>query len=75
MTAICNGHEIVCPDGRVRHYPYHNKGDADADAKHASTKGCSFFKNKSRLETSQPPCPSGKHKTRPVAFAHGTGAR
>jgi hypothetical protein len=25
----CAGWEIVCPDGRVRDYPYHNKGDAE----------------------------------------------
>ena len=58
--------EIVCPDGRVRHFPYTNAEDASADADLCASRGCRFYATPSDLETSQPPCPGGLHRTRAV---------
>lgn len=73
-----HGYEIVCPDGRVRHYPYHNKGDALSTARtvsdpawHGERGACRIAPNPSPLEESQPPCPGGKHTVRPVTFTCG----
>jgi hypothetical protein len=33
---LCQGFEVVCPDGLVRGYPFHSLGDAESEAKHAS---------------------------------------
>lgn len=70
----CTGYwEIVCPDGRLRHYPYHNRGDAEADAralsdpKRFAARGCRLGPGSSARERSQPPCPGGLHVVRPVA--------
>lgn len=61
------GYEVVCPDGRVRHYPYHNKGDADCDCGLMNEQQkCSFYPKPGRLERSQPPCPLGEHFVRPM---------
>lgn len=67
------GYEIVCPDGRVRRYPYHNQGDALSDAKHVTHRGClrmgGVFETPSELETSLPDCPGGEHTVRgPVSI-------
>lgn len=32
----CAGWELVCPDGRVRFWPYHNRGDCQGHANMAS---------------------------------------
>lgn len=73
MSALCHGYEIVCPDGVVRHYPYHNKGDADCDAGLYSPArhGCGLRKYDA-LKPDDPRglCPQGDHAVRPVAFAH-----
>ena len=62
----CGGWEIVCPDGRVRHYPFHGKGDADADAEEMLSRCCQVWKQPSELKISQPPCPEGRHTVRAV---------
>lgn len=71
MTALCHGYEIVCPDGVVRHFPYHNEGDADCDAKSYATRGCGV-RDYDRLKPGDPrgPCPQGGHTVRPRAFTH-----
>lgn len=56
--------EIVCPDGRVRHFPYMHEGDAEADAKHATEKNCRFYDKKSSLEEQHGDCPGGVHSVR-----------
>ena len=64
--------EVVCPDGDVRHYPYHNRGDAEAHADRASDpswfarRGCRLAPKPAPLEASRPPCPGGRHEARPV---------
>jgi len=74
MSVLCHGYEIACPDGHVRRYPYHNKGDADSDARRVNAKGClrlgGAFKKSSPLEEALPPCPGGEHVVRPIAFTH-----
>jgi len=67
------GFQIVCPDGRVRRYPYHSHGDAKSDAEHVTQRGClrmgGVFETPSELEASQPPCPGGEHTVRgPVSI-------
>jgi len=71
----CAGWEVVCPDGRVRGYPYHNHGDAKAHAQKSSDpiwfakrRSCRLAPEPSPIETSQPPCPGGKHHVRPIVF-------
>lgn len=70
------GWEIVCPDGRVRHFPYHNLGDAKSHARFASDpvhfakRGCRLAPKPSRLELGQPPCCGGKHAVRAMAIDH-----
>lgn len=69
MTLLTNGWEIVCPDDRVRHYPYHNYDDAKCDAKIYSERQCAdYFEEPSPLELAQPKCPEGIHTVRPIAF-------
>jgi len=62
------GWEVVCPDGRVRSYPFHNFGDADLEARMKTQRRCQLYPKQSDLEASQPPCPGGKHTTRTVVF-------
>lgn len=56
--------DIVCPDGRVRHFPYFNAVDAASDARMASERGCQFYPEPSRLERDAGPCPGGEHSVR-----------
>ena len=69
----CAGWEVVCPDGRVRHLPYHNLGDARSHARFASRpdhfarRGCRLAPNPGQLERSCSPCSGGEHAVRPVA--------
>ena len=75
MRASCAGWEVVCPDGRVRHPPYHNHGDAEADAAIYTRVGCiGRSKRPSRLAARQPPCPEGAHTVEAAAFTHLSGA-
>jgi hypothetical protein len=72
----CAGWEVVCPDGRVRHFPYHNLGDAKSHARHASDadwfakRGCRLAPKPSRLERSQPACCGGRHTVRALVIEH-----
>jgi hypothetical protein len=72
----CAGWEVVCPDGRVRHLPYHNRGDAQSHARFASRsdwfakRGCRLAPKPGQLERSQPPCSGGAHAVRPIAVLH-----
>lgn len=72
----CAGWEVVCPDGRVRHLPYHNLGDAQSHARFASRsdwfakRGCRLAPKPGQLERSQPPCSGGAHAVRPIAVLH-----
>jgi len=58
------GHEIVCPDGLVRLYPYHNEGDAKCDAEILTQRGCA----KDPIGQ-QPPCPGGLHTVRAATMS------
>ncbi len=56
--------EIVCPDDRVRHYPYRDIEDAQEDAISAA-KDCRLgYEEPSALELSMPACPGGVHMVR-----------
>lgn len=68
MAPLCTGYEVVCPDGCVRHYPFHNEGDAESTARLASERRCRLWPKPSPLELSQPPCPEGHHVVRPMVF-------
>jgi hypothetical protein len=58
--------EIVCADGQVRHYPYHNVEDAEEDAALAA-KDCGLgYEEPSFPQLSLPPCPGGVHTVRPL---------
>lgn len=73
---ICAGYEVVCPDGLIRHYPYHNRGDAEAHARKASDpkwfakRGCRLAPNPAKLELSMPPCSGGHHEIIPIPIVH-----
>ena len=56
--------EIVCPDGKVRHYPYLHEGDAEADARHAGERRCQFYAEPNHLEKLHGSCPGGAHRVR-----------
>lgn len=63
------GWEVVCPDGRVRGYPYINYGDAESAARIKTERGkCRLYPKPSPIELSQPPCPLGEHTVRPCVF-------
>ncbi len=64
----CAGWEVVCPDGRVRDYPYHNEGDAESMARAMTKRQCRIWKEADPIELSQPPCPEGKHTVRAISF-------
>lgn len=68
------GWEVVCPDGIVRHYPYHNKDDAEAEARYFTDTKCQRFKKKSPLEKQHPPCPGGEHTVRATVFCCPAGS-
>jgi hypothetical protein len=72
--ALCTGWEIVCPDGRVRHYPFHNFDDAEDAAEHCA-KRCDPFRVPSELMASQPPCPHGPHAVRPILMQDKASSR
>lgn len=61
--------EVVCPDGRVRDYPYTNEGDAESMAQAKGRYRCQCYPEPGEIETSQPPCPEGEHAIRRVAGA------
>ena len=60
------GWEIVCPDGKIRHYPYTNFDDAEFDAKLAAKGRCRFYLEPNELEVTHGPCPGGPHGVRPA---------
>jgi len=68
--AGCIGWEVACPDGRVRHYPFHNEDDAEGAAERATERGCRPAPVPCALVLSQPACPNGKHVVRLVAQLH-----
>ena len=71
-AAQCMGWEAVCPDGRVRHYPFHNEDDAEAAAERATARGCRPSPKPSDLVRSQPPCCGGIHVVRMLAHIHAS---
>ena len=65
----------------MRHWPYHNFGDAESHARYASDpawfkeRGCRLAPEPDDLELSQSPCKGGRHVTRPVLMTHGSRER
>lgn len=64
MTALHQGYELVCPDGKVRVHPYHNEGDAECDAQTLSERGCV-----PDPIGHYPLCPGGHHRVRPILMS------
>ena len=71
----CAGWEVRCPDDRVRHYPFHNLGDAESTARLASKRRCRLWPKPSPLELDQPPCPEGEHTVVPILVHHTKAER
>lgn len=56
-------HIIVCPDGKVRHYPYTNEDDALADAEAIDRERCPLT-CKDGTDSGLGPCPGRGHAVR-----------
>lgn len=56
-------YEIVCPDGKVRHFPYTNQGDAVVDARVADNR-CQFYPTPNEMERALPRCRAPGHWVR-----------
>lgn len=75
-TSACKGWEVVCPDGRVRTYPYHNREDAEdhaevvSDPEWFAERQCRLAPEPSPLELSQSACCGGPHRVRPIQAIH-----
>ena len=59
------GWQILCPDGKERHYPYINQGDAECDAALYSERGC---RSDPDMIVRHGPCPEGRHVLAPAVF-------
>lgn len=60
-----NGWRILCPDGKDRHFPYINHGDAACDARVIMERGrCTDDEHPHGLC----PDPSGKHEVVPCVY-------
>lgn len=77
---VCNGWQIVCPDGKVRHRPYDesNKQWAEDDAARYSLRifrggslirVCAAAHHDFPPDWSDPPCPQGDHRVEKIAPA------
>lgn len=73
MGHICAGWEVVCPDGCVRHFPYHNLGDAECDAEVFAEGRCELGLESRSSEANRSACPQGRHAVRSVMLAHDSG--
>jgi hypothetical protein len=71
------GWEIVCPDGHVRLYPYHNEHDAICDAA-VLTAAAEVARDRGLIGQrlcvpdpvgDHPPCPGGEHVHRAIQMA------
>lgn len=68
------GWQIVCPDGHVRHFPYHNRGDAECDASLVENRGCEDAVSGYRQGEPLPPCPGGRHTVEAMTAPVPTGS-
>ncbi len=75
MSRLATGWEVICPDGRVRHYPYLSREQAEAEAWRFDHACRSTGSRPTALETSQPPCPGGHHVARPAELLARAAAR
>ncbi len=56
----------MCPDGKLRHLPYHNERDAKSDAVFIDEAGCHDPNTGAKSD-----CPGGgPHKVEPIVFEH-----
>ena len=64
MKCGCRGWVVVCPDGKVRSYPAHNRADAVSEAK--ALTACRDCRQERRepKQWGNPPCPQGSHTVR-----------
>lgn len=57
---------LICPDGKARWFPYHNRGDAECDRDVANAVGCdTFYPLDPSCDRS---CPGGAHVIAEVAI-------
>lgn len=67
-----HGFRIICPDGKYRHYPYGNYGDAIFDAKYCSKNGCTLSDKQKKYHANTIAihglCPEGEHIVEPYTF-------
>ena len=75
MSRLATGWEVICPDGRVRHYPYLSREHAEAEAGRLDHACGNTRARPTALETSQPPCPGGRHVARPAELLARAAAR
>ena len=70
----CLGWQRVCPDGKLRGAPYHNKGDAEFDTNYvndpAEVPDHKCDNRWAEYPDGPPTCPGGVHTLEPVAFDH-----
>jgi hypothetical protein len=59
---------VTCPDGKVRHYPHFNFGDAECDAGVFDRDPSRCSPEKVGEDHGQGPCPGGKHTVDPIVF-------
>ncbi len=65
--------QIVCPDGHVRHAPYHDEAEARGDAAVFTATGCRLFGSASSARDNLPPCGGGMHEVRRAVFDEPAG--
>jgi hypothetical protein len=75
MSLLGTGWEVICPDGRVRHWPYLSRTDAEADGRIFTAGGCRAHRKAAALEATQPPCPGGAHTVCPTSFLARAASR
>jgi hypothetical protein len=75
MSLLGTGWEVICPDGRVRHWPYVGRADAETDGHVFSAGACRSHRRAVALEASQPPCPGGAHTVRPTSLLARAAAK
>ncbi len=74
MKAV--GFQIRCPDGKLRHFPYANRDDAEADARLHEERGCARrvkgpVRGKPFRQITD--CPQGVHTVEPCNYPTSPG--
>lgn len=69
------GYTIVCPDRRIRSWPYEDEDEARKDARRINRQGCRFdvecatpYLPSDPNDWKRPPCPGGRHRVEPTTY-------